>query len=297
MKVIKPNTITASAIVSSTLTETEQAWSSTTTYAADAVVYDGMDGIYKALRTNTNTQPKNSPLDWIYLRPSNRWAMFDGQISTSSTATDSIELTFATGSIDGVALLNVIGNVVEITVRDGLNGSIIYSGIQGLVGDVYDWYQYFFYGTDIRRTTAIFLNIPSYTNTYTTIKVIGASGSDVSVGSCTFGKITTIGSSEYGFTAGITDYSKKETDDFGTTTFVRRAYSKRMSGRVLINNVELNTVQRTLYGLRAVPALWFASENPTFEEALVVYGYYRDFSTDISYPTYSYCSLDIEGLI
>jgi hypothetical protein len=70
-----------------------------------------------------------------------------------------------------------------------------------------------------------------------------------------------------------------------------------MSGRLLVNNAELNRIQRVLYELRAVPALWFASQNPSFEEALVVFGYYRDFSTDISYPNYSYCSLDIEGLI
>lgn len=297
MKVIRPNTVSTSSIISSTLIETEAQWLSVTNYAVGDVVYEGLNGVYQAISANINKQPSANPLIWTYIRPSNRWALFDSQTSTSSTATTSLEITINTKSIDGIALLNVVGNAAEVTVRDGQDGPIIYTGIQGLVGDVYDWYQYFFYDTSIRRNTAVFLDIPSYTNTYTTIKVTAATGNPVSIGTCTFGKINTIGNSEYGFTSGITDYSKKETDEFGTTTFVRRAYSKRMSGRVLVNNAELNRVQRILYDLRAVPVLWFASQNPTFEEALVVFGYYRDFSTDISYPTYSYCSLEIEGLV
>jgi hypothetical protein len=300
MKVIKPTTITPSSIISSSLAETEVAWSSATTYSIGAVVYDGLDGIYQAVTSNTNKQPKNNPLDWTYIRPSNRWALFDSEASTVSTGTTTITFKIATGTLEGIAFLNLVANSVSITVTDGVSGPTIYQATQSLSSSTFfDWYEYFFRDTDtaLIRTQAVFTDLPllNYTNTYTEVTITGTG--TVSIGTCTFGTISEIGSAEYGVTSGITDYSVKQTDEFGQTTFVRRAYSKRMSGRVLVDNKQLNSVQRTLYSLRAVPALWIASQNPDLEEALVVFGYYRDFSTDISYPNYSYCSLEIEGLI
>jgi hypothetical protein len=296
MKVIKPSSADATTIVSSTLTEVNQEWSNTTSYTAGAIVCDGLLGIYQAITPNTGKKPSENPLDWQYIQPSNRFAFLDSQISTTSTADQLIEIKLATGALQGLALLNLQGNLVEVTITDGETGPVIYNGVQSLLGDIFDWYQYFFFELETRKNQAIFIDLPlNYINTFTTIKLTGPN--QVSIGTCTFGKILEIGSSEYGFTSGITDYSVKQTDEFGQVTFVRRAYSKRMSGRVLINNADLNRVQRTLYDLRAVPALWFASQNPTLQEALVVFGYYKDFSTDISYPKYSYCSLDIEGLI
>jgi hypothetical protein len=198
--------------------------------------------------------------------------------------------------MEGLALLNLSAASVTITVTDGVSGPVIYTKTQVLTGEIVDWNEYFFADTEIERNQAVFIDMPPFfINTYTRIQIVGDGA--VSIGTCTYGKVFTIGSSEYGFTSGITDYSIKQTDEFGETVFIPRAFSKRMSGRVLVNNAELNKVQRALYGLRAVPALWFATQDPSLEEALVVFGYYKDFQTDISYQNYSYCSLEIEGLI
>lgn len=296
MKVIKPTEISPSSIVSSSLQETEAAWDSGTSYQTGDIVVDGYSGIYQALQNNSNTQPSTAPLIWTYLRPANRWALFDSGISTVSTANQVIDVTLATGNMQGLAILNLNATSVTVTVTDGQGGPVIYTSTQNLVGVVYDWYQYFFFDPDTQKISAIFVDMPSsYTNTYTNIVITGSG--TVSVGTVVAGRLVTIGSSQQGFTAGIQDYSVKQTDEFGQTTFVQRNFSKRISGQVLVNNADLNRVQRVLYDLRAVPAVWMASQNPNFEEALVVFGYYRDFSTDISYPNYSYCSLDIEGLI
>jgi hypothetical protein len=296
MKIIKPNNITLDTIVSSSLAETEPAWSSSANYTIGNTVYDGYDGIYQAITNNTNKKPSTSATDWVYVKPTNRLALFDSQINTVSTSTSTITLTLKTGNMQGIALLNLIANNVSITVTNGLAGDIIYTSSQSLVGTVIDWYQYFFFDLETQKNQTIFIDIPQiYIDTYTTVEIIGTG--TISVGTLTFGRVLTLGKTEYGTSSGITDYSVKQTDEFGQTNFVQRAFSKRVSGRVLVSNAELNRVQRTLYDIRAVPCLWFASDNPTYEEALVVFGYYRDFSTDISYPEYSYCNLEIEGLI
>lgn len=297
MKVIKPVEVTSSNLKSSTAPETQAAWSSSTSYSTGAVVYQELSGIYQSLAdSNLNNPPDVSPLKWSYIGPTNKWAMLDSQISTATTANQTFTATVFTGAMNGLALLNVMASTINVVVRDGLTGPIIYQKTQSLIGEVTDWYQYFFYDIDTQRTQAIFLDIPTtYINTHTTITLTGEGV--VSLGTMTFGRVVSIGKSEYGVSTGITDYSVKTTDEFGITTFVKRAYSKRMSANILIGNGELNRTQKALYELRAVPALWIASDNPTFEQSLIVYGYYKDFSTDISYPTYSYCSLEIEGLI
>lgn len=296
MKVIKPTQISPASIVSNSLQETEAAWNSSTNYVAGNRVVDGYEGIYQALEDNINKQPSLNATEWEYVYPANRWALFDNEIFTPSVGQQQIDVTFATGNMQGLALLNLNAGSVTVTVTSGLNGPVIYTSTQNLVGVVYDWYQYFFFDPETQKISALFADMPTiYTNTYTRVVISGTT--NVSVGSIVAGRLVTLGSAEQGFTTGIQDYSVKETDEFGQTIFVRRNFSKRMSGRVLVNNADLNRVQRVLYDLRAVPAVWIASQNPNLEEALVVFGYYKDFSTDISYPNYSYCSLDIEGLI
>lgn len=109
------------------------------------------------------------------------------------------------------------------------------------------------------------------------------------------GTFYTLGDTQYGASVGIIDYSRKETDAFGVTTFVRRAYSKRMSAKLMLDNVQMNKVQRVLADLRATPCAWIGADDVTYAP-LVVYGFYKDFSIEVAYPTASYCSLEVEGL-
>jgi hypothetical protein len=69
-----------------------------------------------------------------------------------------------------------------------------------------------------------------------------------------------------------------------------------MSGQFLVDNVDMNGVQRILADIRAVPSVFIGSEETTYAP-LVVYGFYRDFSIDIAYPTKSWCRVEVEGLV
>lgn len=302
MKVIKPVTITEDLLVSTSATETTAAWSSTTTYNVNDIVYYGYKGIYKSLTaTNLNHQPDTSITNWLWISSTNKWAMFDTQVSTTTDQTTSITVKIKVGAIDTLALLNLEASSVSITVRETSDdaSNLIYTGTQSLDSTVLlDWYEYFFTPLSERRKQVIFYNVnSSYANACATITITNSTGVTASCGAVSFGNLTTLGSTELGTTSGIIDYSTKTTNEFGDTTFVKRAYSKRLTARVLIDNALLGNTQRVLYNLRATPALWIASSNPQLEDALVVFGYYKDFSTDIAYRTNSYCSLEIEGLI
>lgn len=300
MKVITPVQVDSSNLISTSVTEIQPAWSNATTYSDGQIVSYLDFGIYESLQdSNLNNPPDSSPLYWLRLGPTNKLAMFDNQVSTASTATTSLTFTVKTGFFDSIALLNLTGVSVTVIVRDTLGGNIVYEVTQSLQGDdVYDWYQYFFFPVDTQRTQAIFQGIPSlYGDSHTTITLTGAPAATVGLGSFIFGSSTKLGNTEYNVNSGIIDFSVKNTDEFGETTFVKRAFSKRMNAKVYLANTDLNRVQRVLYNLRATPALWIGSDDPLFEEPLIVYGFYREFSTDIAYPSHSYCNLEIEGLI
>lgn len=295
MKVIKPTAFDATTqLVSTTATDPTPAWSSATTYALAArVVF--LHTIYESLvASNVNKNPAASPDAWLAIGPDNPNAMFDGQVSTATTATNSLSVTMRTRLANSLALLGLVGSSVTVTVRDGLGGPVVYNKTFSLDGSfVYDYYMYV-YEPNVQIGELVLTDLPPYTSAHTTIAMTGAGA--VEIGQAASGTFYDLGSAEYGATAGITDYSRKETDEFGNTTFVQRAYSKRMSARLMLNNGQMNKVQRVLSDLRATPAVWIGADSPEYLP-LVVFGFYRDFNIEVSYPTYSYCSLDIEGLI
>lgn len=300
MKVIKPVNFTSAMLTSTNATDPNPVWSSATTYAKDAIVsYNTY--LYQSLQaSNLNKQPDlaTSSLWWIKIGSDNRYAMFDLQVGQKTTRTTSLTVTIAPGAtVDSVALIDVVCSTAKITVRSSLGGTIIYEKTAGLSGaEVFDWYTYFFSDPLQDITQVVFQDIPTTPTPYITLEMIGETGTEVSIGEMVFGVLTTLGGTQYGASAGIVDYSVKETDEFGNTFFVERAYSKRLSASVFIQNSRLTKVQTLLYSLRAKPCVWIATDDPLLQEPLVVFGFYRDFSTEISYPSHSICNIEIEGL-
>lgn len=292
------DTITGSGLIYSTVTDPNAAYAAGTTYALAAKVRY-LNRVYESLQaTNIGHTPSTSPTWWLDTGPDNIHAALDSAVSTVSSATTEMTFVVKAGKLDAVALITLDAPLASVAVTDQATGTLIYNQTAGLSGaNVQDWYQYFFYDPITQRTQIIFDAIPdTYANAVVTIKLTGATGVAVSIAQAVFGITTQIGTTQYGASAGIIDYSKKDTDAFGTTTFVVRAFSKRLSSEVFISNTKLNSIQTYLYSIRATPVVWVASTDPLFSEPLIVWGFYKDFSTNISYPSYSVCSIEVEGL-
>lgn len=295
MKVIKPTTfVEATHLVSTNAVETYAAYSAGTTYAKGARVDYGTH-IYESLvNSNIGNTPTTSPTYWVLVGPDNVHAMFDDQISTATVSTTPLIVVMTPGLMNSIALLGLIGSQAVVTITDGAGGPTIYSRTVNLDGSyVYDWYMYFFEPfTQIGEV--VLTDIPPYSNSRMTFTLSGTGS--VAIGQLSFGTFYELGDAEYGATAGIIDYSRKDTDEFGATTFVQRAFSKRMTARLMLDAMQMNKVQRVLSDIRATPAVWIGAEGEAYSP-LVIYGFYRDFTIDVAYPTKSYCSLEIEGLI
>jgi len=298
MKVIKPTPVTSAMILASNVVEAYAAWSAATTYAINAIVDYGTSYYRSLVGSNLNNIPDapNSTF-WVRISPDNRFAMFDGQVSTSSTrATSPMIVTIAPGIVNSLAMIDLVGSSVTITMTDAGASPPVYTKTIPLDGSVvFDWYTYFF-EPFVQLAEVVLTDLPPYSAGRITMTL--SSGGAVSIGELLVGTVYELGEDgmEQGASVGIIDYSLKETDpDTLVTTFRARAYSKRMSGQFLLNNGQLNAVQRVLADIRAVPSVFIGSEAADYSP-LIVYGFYRDFSIDIAYPTKSFCRIEIEGL-
>lgn len=295
MNVIRPIAFEGSQLISTNATESVSAWASGTTYAVGALALYS-NRIWESLQAaNTNQQPDISPAWWTDVGPSNQRAMFDSQVSTATTRATPLTVTVAPGvGVNSLALLGLDATSVTVTVTDGAAGPTVYSRTVSLDDtQIVDWLAYFFEPYDF-RSQLVLTDLPMYGGARITASITAGAGT-VACGTMTYGNVYELGDSQRGASAGIRDYSKKETDEFGTTTFVVRAFSGRMEAQLLVPQARLNFVHRLLAALRATPCVWIGSDRSDLQP-LTVFGFYRDFNLDIAYPNYSLCRLEIEGL-
>lgn len=293
---IVPTKLTDATFISSSVLENDYpVWDAGTTYSIGTrvIVTAGHHKIYESIASgHTGVFPPTDGSKWVEVGPTNRWAMFDESGGTITQAANTIEVVFTGAKVTGIGLLELAAKTVRIQGKFG--GDTFYDETYQLPdrATVTDWYEYFQVDPD-PATEAVFLNIPFIAGAEFTVTISNPGGT-VRCGNIIFGAATYIGKVQYGATSGIIDYSRKVVDEFGRVTLVQRNFSKKINVNVYVESNSVDRVQSQLSKVRAVPCLWIGSAN-TYE-SLTVYGFYRDFSFNISYPTYSVLSLEVEGL-
>ena len=298
MRVIKSVVTTDAILTSSNIPEDEYpAWVSGTSYTAlDKVIYEHK--IYERIVTGTGTTPPDlDQVNWLDSGYTNRYRMFDNIISSVSSRTGGIEFTLTPNQvINGITLLNVNASTVRVVMNDPIEG-VVYDRTKELrsSSNVIDYYSYFFAPLinlgDL--DTAIFLDLPNKPTATITVYVSSGVGL-VEVGEVVYGVQSIVGRTNYGTAIGITSYSRKDTDEFGKVTVIKRKNSKYADYDIDIDNTNLAFVQRLFQDIDSVPCVFIG--NPEMEE-LIVYGFYSDFKATISFPTVSKCTLRVEGLV
>ena len=298
MRVIKSVVTTDAILTSSNIPEDEHpVWVSGTSYTAlDKVIYEHK--IYERIVTGAGTTPPNlDQINWLDSGYTNRYRMFDNIISSVSSRTGGIEFTLTPNQvINGIALLNVNASTVRVVMNDPIVG-VVYDRTKELrsSSNVIDYYSYFFAPLinlgDL--DTAIFLDLPNKPTATITVYVSSGVGL-VEVGEVVYGVQSIVGRTNYGTAIGITSYSRKDKDEFGKVTVIKRKNSKYADYDIDIDNTNLAFVQRLFQDIDSVPCVFIG--NPEMEE-LIVYGFYSDFKATISFPTVSKCTLRVEGLV
>jgi hypothetical protein len=303
LKIVNPIAITDAMLIDSgsppetNVPENDYAvWDSGTTYAlGDRVILVSTHKIYESLQgANLNKNPVTQTTWWVEVGPTNRWAVFDNSISTQTEQSTNITYTLEPNTpINTIAVLNVT-NATELQIE-------MTSPTAGIVYDetisfaplpvTPDWWAWF-YGQRIQNKQHIALDIPIYTDAEIRITLLG--GANLAVGAILLGQQQNFGLGiSYGARVGIQDYSRKETNEFGDTILVQRAFAKRANFSLLLGKSEVDSFQNFLADIRATPVLWIGS---TEYDSTTLFGFYKNFDILISYPEQSDCELEIEGL-
>jgi hypothetical protein len=268
LRLLDPIRMTDATLFDASVPESDHPeWAAGTGYGKGArVIKAATHRVYEsAADANVGNDPMGDSGKWLDIGPTNRWAAFDQALGTATTSSDHVIYTID-GQIGAVALLDVSADAVRVQ------------------GDANDYDR-----TQPGASGAItFLDLPAGTTRVT----VTLTGGQVAVGTLLVGRLVGLGVTEASPTAGITDYSRKDTNDFGDTSVVERAWAKRMSARSLLRTDAIDDVVARLATVRARPVLWLGREG---QDSLTVYGFFKDFSIEAG-QTVSKLSLTIEGL-
>lgn len=260
------------------------------THTATASIHKAYESLQAG---NTGHTPRSSPTWWLDLGATNRWKMFDGSVTSQTSNPDSIVIGIkALGRMDSVALLNVSAATARFKMTDATEG-VVYDQTYSLVSDsgITDWYAYFFEAIT-RITDYVELDMPPYANATLDITLTDTGGTAL-CGACVVGQRKEIGGTQYDASLGIMDYSLKTRDSFGNYTILERAFSKRGNFMLWVENTMVDELHTILASYRATPIVYIGSDR---FGCSVIYGFYKDFSTVIKYPTASICNIELEGL-
>jgi hypothetical protein len=303
LSVLAPITIVDALLTSSTVPETDYAaWSGGTTYAVgDRVINTSTHRKYESLRaTNSNHDPSDilnrtgvTPW-WLDIGPTNKWAMFDSEVSTQTSVNTPLTVVIKPGAFNGVFLAGLDGDNLSITVKDSPGGATVYyySGILEASAPG-DYYEYFF-DRFMPQTDFLANDIDSYANMEITISITKASGT-VKCGVLALGDLKPLGLTQYGAKAKPKTYSYIKIDEFGNNTIIKRKTAKDMSATSYVKLEEANYVLDTITELLGTPCVWIGTGIPQYS-GLRVFGLG---SAELSYdqPEVAMLSLNVQGLI
>lgn len=297
MKLIRPMTVTAAMLTSSTVAETVSLYNAGTTYALGVTVrQDAADGswLYESLVAGESGNALTNTSKWLAKGATNRWKVFDGSVSSQTENADEIEYVIeATGRVDTIAILNVDAASVQVVAEDATDGEV-YNETFSLVSpsgvsDIFAWLT-----EPIERLADIEISgLPTLYAGLTYTITINAPGATAKVGAVVLGLAKTIGGTQYGAQVGIKDYSVKGEDAFGNVTVIERAYAKRANFNVWVDSGLVDQVQVLLARYRATPIVYSGSSS---YGSTLIYGFFRDAAVEIAGPNHSLLTIEIEGL-
>lgn len=304
MRVVKPITVTDSILTSSTIPEpdaskSEVTWTAGTRLLGEQFISIVTHRVYEVVADPSTTDDpvdgvNANPPTWVNVKPTNKWAMFDGVNSTQSEDTTQLVVTIEAAQItNSLAGINIDGaSSINVTMDDPTAGEVFNEDISMIDNsEVAGWWEYFF-SPIINITDFIILNLPLYPESTITVTVDGAT---ISFGTLVIGNQLVLGISNFGTSVQLLDFSRKETDTFGNTVVTPGRTSKLVNYDFTVQRTKVGYVFNQLSELTGIPSVWVGTDET--DDATLVYGYYRDFQNNISSWVVTDATLTIEGLV
>lgn len=304
MNIIIPTPITAAMIGAGTSiaepSTSETAWASGVAYAVgDVRIRATTHRKYRCAVAHTSAAtpvPEDDPTRWLDIGPTDRWAPFDRYTNTRATAVTSMTYVLNPGYVNALALYGLIGAQYSITIKDAPAGATIYSKTGFLTQDPQGWYEYLFVAQPA-VDKLVLNNLPIRPTAEITITITAAAGQPVGIGMIVVGDFVPLvgdtaefGGVQYGASAEPVTYSYINTDEFGTTTIVRRHAATNMRCTVMMPRMFADAALQRLQSVLDQPVACIATTSKGYD-GLNVFGLIS--SSPVSYDSFNIASIDI----
>jgi hypothetical protein len=304
MNIIIPTPVTDAMIGAGTSiaepSAAETAWASATAYAVgDVRIRATTHRKYKCAVAHTSAAapaPEDDPTRWLDIGPTDRWAPFDRYTNTRASTVTGLTYVLNPGYVNALALYGLIGAQYSITIKDAPAGGTIYSKTGFLTQDPHGWYEYLFVAQPA-VDKLVLQNLPIRPTAEITITITAATGQPVGIGMIVVGDFVPLvgdtaewGGVQYGATAEPVTYSYINTDEYGTTTIVRRHAATNMRCTVAMPRQFADAALQRLQSVLDQPVACIATTSQGYD-GLNVFGLIS--TSPVSYDSFNIASIDI----
>lgn len=296
MRLIRPASLDDLTLTldSTNVAETNPVYNAGTTYALDAIVRsDTTHHDYQSLQASNTGHSLSDAAWWLDLGPTNPYKMFDNSNTSQTENAETIEVVVTVdGRADAIAFLNMVAASITIVMTTVEDGELVNETID-LVTDsgINNWFEYFFEPVS-RLGDYVRYDLPNNLNPTFTITITDP-GATAKIGSLIVGQSRDLGNLLYGARIGITDYSRKEQDDFGNYTIIERPFAKRASLKAVIPNTRVDAITTVLAQYRATACVIIGHD---LYASTFIYGFYKGWEVELAFLEQSYLTIEWEGL-
>ena len=151
-------------------------------------------------------------------------------------------------------------------------------------------------GTGGAGTDAIFTGLTGEAGDYLGITVYKTGGVDTQVSEIVFGASYELGDLVQPFTGGVIDFSRKDRDDFGNVTLIRRNFAIRASYTFHIDADQRSRINAFIAYLRSVPVVFYSTTDLTNKYGVAVLGFWQDYELPLTGADVCIGTIEVEGL-
>lgn len=307
--ILVPITVTDAMISSSTAAEPgpgETAWVAATNYTVGTeailvsthMVYENLIGGIDA--TSPDASVRLATPHWLEKRPTNKWAAFDGNISTQTAVVTPLTYVLLPGLFNVIDMFGLDGVSYTISVKDAPGGTVFFSQSGDLTEPPMDHYDYYF--GRIKPLTKVFVgNLVPYENPEVTITITAGAGVTVKVGMIALGDLSNVitdsskGGTQYGAKVKPFTRSYIGTPDIdGHVKIVRRGSGTNLDITVQLPQEDADSALITVQEVLDVPVALIGSDAINYT-GLNAFGLV---SADLSYdgPAHAILTIHSEGV-
>lgn len=266
-------------------------------YSLGVEVQKGED-IFESLKANNTDIPiaETTSLSWAFKRKTNYKRMFDDKMSSTTANLSEIHYELLVSDIDIVCFFGLIATSVKIQLFDYLNNLRYEKTMETYTRDISDWARW----TSAKATyknIAFFKDIPIIYNATLKFTILNPSSTAI-CSHIVFGESVDLGITlaEQKPSSSIRNIISKDKQSDGTVVTTNSMTYKRITAAVLLDTKRASEVQGILEKYTTTPALFIADDREGGIDALVCFGYHKDFDMPIGLDKTEY-QLEIEGII